>query len=170
MVLDKPTYQLYRQIDSGQRPPVSLDHLTDMNEQAAQWCRNLRLSRLYDGEAPPPSGKVGQYGRFGCVLMESASSGSASLQDVCCFSYEPRHFGRFIPEPVSYKFVRFVHSSLSDVDVVERISGLHTVSLTRLGVELDTDLTRVERMTDVATALDWGRHHATSIATHDRAK
>jgi hypothetical protein len=47
---------------------------------------------------------------------------------------------------------------------------LHTVSLTRLGVELDTDLTRVERMTDVATALDWGRHHATSIATHDRAK
>jgi len=165
MILDGPTHDLYRQIDTGRLAQASPTHAGTMNALAAQWCTGLRLSTLDEGESPPPSGKVGQYGRYGCVLIESVSDETTAMHDVCCFSYEPRNFGRFIKELIRSRFVRFVHAEVTNVDVVERISGLHTVSRFDLGAELDSDLTKVACTTDVQAALVWGRQHAREITS-----
>lgn len=164
MVLDEPTYTLYQRIMDDELQFEDGGDSDVLNALAAEWCRSLALSELLAGESAPPSGKVGQYGRYGCVLRETASSESATLHDVCLFFYDPNEAGKFIEELTGEGSVGFVWSDITDMDVVERISGLHTVSLANLGVELDTDLTQVKRTTDVHAALAWGRGHANRLS------
>jgi hypothetical protein len=167
MILDAPTYDIYVRINAGDLPFEEAADTGVMNASAGAWCRNLTLSTLFDGESAPPSGHVGQYGRYGCVLLETASSGANTTHDVCCFAYDEEHFGDFIEEMIGDSSLALVESEITDVEVVEGISGLHTVSRAQLRRELDTDLDQVERKTDVDAALVWGRRHAQRIAEHD---
>ncbi len=164
MVLDEPTYVHYQQVLGGELPYEAPGQSAVLNALAGAWCRELELSTLFAGELPPPAGEVGHYGRYGCVLQETASSDVTTLQDVCLFFYDTEAAGKFFEELIGDGSVGFVWSKITDVDVVERISGLHTVSRAKLGVELDTDLTQVERQTDIEAALAWGRQHARFIA------
>jgi hypothetical protein len=167
MILDASTYEIYARINVGDLPFEDAANTGIINATAAAWCRNLTLSELYDGEPPPLSGHVGQYGRYGCVLLETASSDSNTTHDVCCFEYDSKHFGEFLEELVGNGSLAFVESDITDVEVVERISGLHTVSRAQLRTELDSDLDQVERKTDVDAAVEWGRRHAQLIEEHE---
>jgi hypothetical protein len=169
MILDAPTYDTYSRIIAAELPFEDAPATGIVNTIAAAWCRSLALSTLFEGESSPPSGHVGQYGRYGCVLLETASSDSNTTHDVCCFEYDSKHFGEFLEELVGDSSLALVESEITDVEVVEGISGLHTVSRAQLRRELDTDLDQVERKTDVDAALVWGRRHAQRIAEHDES-
>ena len=168
MLLDPPTYDRYRQVLAGD---LSVENAGDedgvVNAFAARWCRGLSLSGILDGESLPLVGTVGQYGRYGCVLLETAASEMMITRDVCLFPYDPMQPELFIDELVSKALVTFVDSEISIMHIVERISGQHTISREDLGPATDRDLPQVRRQTDVQAALAWGKHHARRLTDAD---
>ena len=95
------------------------------NGTAGEWGMGLQLSELLEGESEPPDGRVGQYGRYGCVLMETFEGVMDSVTDVVLFPYEEDGLERFLKEIRQRTGTRFREAEVDPLDV----NLLHTLSL-----------------------------------------
>lgn len=167
MVLDGRTARFYEAIhadgDLGfeELPPeMEDDWPIELNTIAAAWCDTLQLSARHADDPAPPSGRPGQYGRYGCVLRETVASLTTVVHDVCLFPYDDADMDRFVTELLESARVAVVDAPVTVRDIAETINGLHPLSRYAHRSMLDHDLSQVMRRTDIETALAWGRRHA----------
>ena len=167
MLLDGRTARFYEVLDAegGEFeepcPDDDEEEQIELNTLAATWCQGLQLS---EGSGFPPSGQVGQYGQYGCVLLETAASPTHIVHDVCLFPYDDAELDDFVEELADAAYVEVVASPLNVREVAERINGLHPLSRYAHRSVLDRDLSQITRRTDIEEALAWGREHAERIA------
>ena len=177
MVLDPETHRYYRRCEGGDLDEEEVYQGHMFNGTAASWYASLQLSELGDGETAPPAGKVGQYGRFGCVLEEGLGGITDSAGDVVLFVYEEDGLPKFLRALKQCTGARFRRCTAYPPDY----SSLHSLT-TFAFQELDEDEEDAasdtgdelgkrryvvhfegddyELQTDIDAALEWGREHA----------
>jgi hypothetical protein len=153
MLLDPPAHATYERILRNDLPfeTPAVDGTT--NAEAAAWANALALSTALPGELPPPVGHTGQFGRHGCVLVETTTSGRGTTHDVCCFVYQPEEAQAFFEELVGQGTITLIESVVSIAEVVEFVSGLHPLSRSLLDGELARRHAQVPRRTNLEAAL-----------------
>ncbi len=170
-ILDAPTHRYYSCAEGGNAGECQ--ELAAGNEVASEWYFTLHLSELLEGEADPPDGHVGQYGRYGCVLSQTFHGVLDAATDIVLFPYERDDLERFLWELRETTGARFREAEVDPLTVNE----LHLLSLVdpwaeddeetgeprvpgqRIHVETDYGL-EWEVSADVYGALAWGRAHA----------
>ena len=156
------------------------------NGTAGEWGMGLQLSTLLPGETGPPADQVGQYGRHGCVLLETFEGVMDSVTDVVLFPYEEDGLERFLQEIKQTTGTRFREAEVNPLDV----NMLHALSLVDPWEDDDEDDDEDEEgrdpakqrvpgepiqvesqygavfevWTDVYAAMAWGREHAERLA------
>lgn len=149
LVLDEHTRQLCAAVEAGALDPGRAGgEPLEMNTTAATWGRTLALSTLLPGETPPPSGHAGQYGRHGCVLVETVSDAAVVFHDVRLVFYDIGTADRFIEEVLGDGTLTLVDADFSD-DAMTSFVPSYGPDDRRAGID---------------AAVAWGRSHARRLA------
>lgn len=165
-ILDGPTHWYYWCLNDGD--PSACQNQAVSNGAAGEWYGNLQLSGLLEGETEPPAGRVGQYGRHGCVLSEAFDGVLDSATDIVLVPYARDELEPFLWELKAKTGARFRETTLD----VLAVNELYLLSCVDPWAEDETRVPgqpiRVETEhglehavhTDVHGALAWGREHA----------